>query len=54
MSTKHAQDEFLEETLQVLQPLSDLPLTQADSREAIENISGFFSLLMAWERAEHG
>jgi hypothetical protein len=42
--------EFLEETIQVWQPLSEEKLTEEDAREIVENLTGFFSLLRQWEQ----
>lgn len=43
---------LIEETIAHWQPLSRRVLTREDAREMIENISGFFAILLEWDEAE--
>lgn len=43
---------FLDETIAVWQPLAGRNLNREDAREIIHNVSGFFAVLMEWEKAE--
>lgn len=43
---------LIDETLACWQPRSRRALTREDAREIIENISGFFSVLLEWDAAE--
>jgi hypothetical protein len=46
-------DEFLDETIRVWQPRSpNRKLTREDAREIISNMTGFFQVLIEWDRAE--
>jgi hypothetical protein len=47
-----ADSPFIDETLAFWQPQSRRPLTREDAREIIENVSGFFSILLEWDAAE--
>lgn len=40
---------FIDATLAHWQPLSKRALTREDAREIIENISGFFAILLEWD-----
>lgn len=44
--------QFLDETIAVWQPLSSRPLNREDAREIVENVTGFFSILLEWKKAE--
>jgi hypothetical protein len=43
---------FIDETLAYWQPRSRRALTREDARQIIENVSGFFSILLEWDAAE--
>ncbi|MFT3941567.1 hypothetical protein [Rhodopseudomonas sp.] len=43
---------FLDETIAFWQPHTDRPLNREDAREIIHNVSGFFAVLLEWEKAE--
>lgn len=43
---------FIDATLAHWQPISRRALTREDAREMIENISGFFAVLLEWDAAE--
>ena len=45
-------EEFLEQTLETWQGRASRTLTREDAREIVENVTGFFELLLAWEVAE--
>lgn len=40
---------FIDDTLAYWQPISDRVLTREDAREIIENLSGFFAVLLEWD-----
>jgi hypothetical protein len=46
------QAEFLDETIAIWQPRTTRQLNREDAREIVENITGFFSILHEWDRAE--
>lgn len=41
-------EDFLDQTIAVWQPYSDRPLSREDAREIVENVSGFFRVLLEW------
>ena len=41
--------QFIDATLAHWQPLTDRVLTREDAREIIENVSGFFAILLEWD-----
>ncbi|MEJ0076846.1 MAG: hypothetical protein WDO17_15620 [Alphaproteobacteria bacterium] len=43
---------FIDETLAFWQPRAQRQLTREDAREIIENVAGFFSVLLEWDAAE--
>ncbi len=58
MSTAHGEvapdvdrDGLLQATIEVWQPLSPIPLNQEDARQILQNMTGFFNLLISWEAA---
>lgn len=46
------QDDFIEETRAFWQSRTDRVLTREDAREIIENMTGFFRVLLEWDRAK--
>ncbi len=46
------QDDGLEETLQVWEPIAGRKLTREDARQIRENLVGYFQLLIEWDAAE--
>ena len=42
--------QFLERTKQFWQARTGKPLSDEDAREMIENITGFFKILMRWDQ----
>lgn len=44
----------IDHALEFWQPLSPRQLTREDAREIIENMTGFFSVLMEWEMQDRG
>jgi hypothetical protein len=51
---RHRRDELIAATIEVWQPHSERKLTGEDARQIIENIVGFFDLLIAWSAEEEG
>lgn len=49
MEQQGQHQDLIEQTLRVWQPHTDRELTLEDAREIIENISGFFHLLLTWD-----
>jgi hypothetical protein len=45
---RQRREELLARTLQVWQPYTERELTVEDARQIIENMVGFFDLLIAW------
>ena len=45
-------DELIDRTLETWQPRVDHPLSRDDARQIIGNVSGFFSLLAEWAKAD--
>ena len=45
-------DELLDETTEIWQPLSPRTLTREDAREILENVTGFFRILIEWKKKE--
>lgn len=52
MNRHNLTDDFHERTIVVWQPHSDRALTHEDAREIIENLVGFFHLLVGWDAKE--
>jgi hypothetical protein len=53
MKPSHAaNDNLVDRTRQVWQPRTGRDLTDEDSRQIAENVTGFFSILAEWSRAE--
>lgn len=44
--------DFIDQTLATWQPRAKRQLTREDGREIIENMTGFFRVLLEWDRAE--
>ncbi len=51
-STKPANDNLIDRTIETWQPHLDRDLSREDARQIIENLTGFFSILAEWTRAE--
>ncbi len=47
-----ANDSLIERTIETWQPLFDRALSREDARQIVENVTGFFSILAEWSRAE--
>ena len=45
-------DDLIDRTLETWQPRVDHPLSRDDARQIIENVSGFFSILAEWAKAD--
>ena len=45
-------EDFLDQAIEFWRPRSPRTLTREDAREIVENLTGFFELLLAWEAAE--
>jgi hypothetical protein len=52
ISPAGAGGDFIDETIAIWQKRSKRPLTREDGREIIENMTGFFRVLLEWDRAE--
>ena len=52
MTTPPAPDRLLERTRAVWQPRLGRDLSREDARQITENVTGFFTLLAEWSRAE--
>jgi hypothetical protein len=53
MKPSHAaNDNLVDRTRQVWQPRTRRDLTDEDSRQIAENVTGFFAILAEWSRAE--
>jgi hypothetical protein len=51
MSIDEVPDNLLDQTLKVWQPRTSRKLTREDARQIVENITGFFRILLEWEMA---
>ena len=49
---KAIDDDLIDRTLETWQPRVDHPLSRDDARQIIENVSGFFSILAEWAKAD--
>jgi hypothetical protein len=49
-----ANDNLIDRTVAVWRARSQRELTREDARQIVENVSGFFSILYEWSRAEFG
>ena len=47
-----ANDNLIERTTALWQPRLGRELTREDARQIVENVTGFFSILHEWSRAE--
>ena len=52
MDQHNRQDEFLDQTLRFWQPRTDRALTIDDARDIVNNVAGFFTLLLKWDAKE--
>ena len=52
MARSDLPDELVDWTLEVWQPRSTRLLSRHDAYEILENVAGFFYVLLRWERAE--
>jgi hypothetical protein len=46
---KKSEDNLIDRTLEVWQPRNAQPLSDEDARAILENVKGFFTLLLEWE-----
>ena len=44
--------DLIDRTLETWQPRIDHPLSRDDARQIIDNVSGFFSILAEWAKAD--
>jgi hypothetical protein len=51
MSADDARTKLLDQTLEVWQPRTSRKLTREDARQIVENVNGFFRILLEWEMA---
>ena len=51
MREHEARAKLLDRTLEVWQPRTSRQLTREDARQIIENVNGFFRILLEWEMA---
>ncbi len=51
-STKPANDNLIDRTIETWQPRLERDLSREDVRQIVENVTGFFSILAEWSRAE--
>ena len=51
-ANKAIDDDLVDRTLETWQPRVDHPLSRDDARQIIENVSGFFSILAEWAKAD--
>ena len=49
---KKSEDNLLDRTLEVWQPRNAHRLSDEDTRAILENVKGFFTLLLEWEANE--
>ena len=49
---KKSDDNLIDRTLEVWQPRNAHRLSDDDAREMLENVKGFFTLLLEWETNE--
>ena len=47
-----ANDKLIDRTIETWQPRFDRELSREDARQIVENVTGFFSILAEWSRAE--
>ena len=47
-----ANDNVIDRTIETWQPRLDRDLSREDARRIVENVTGFFSILVEWSRAE--
>lgn len=47
-----ANDNLIDRTIETWQPRHDRDLSSEDARQIVENVTGFFSILAEWARAE--
>lgn len=51
-ANKAIDDDLIDRTLETWQPRVDHPLSRDDARQITENVSGFFSILAEWAKAD--
>ena len=51
-SSSQPPDDLIEDTLRVFQPRTERRLTREDAREIAHNLTGFFKVLVEWDRRE--
>ena len=49
---KKSEDNLIDRTLEVWQPRNGQRLSDEDARAILENVTGFFTLLLEWETNE--
>ena len=50
--TQREKRELIQQTLDFWQPRTPQTLTPEDARQIVENLTGFFRILLEWEHAE--
>jgi hypothetical protein len=51
-ANKAIDDDLIDRTLETWQPRIDRPLSRGDACQIIDNVSGFFSILAEWAKAD--
>ncbi len=51
-ANKAIDDDLIDRTLETWQPRIDQPLSRDDACQIIDNVSGFFSILAEWAKAD--
>lgn len=52
VASEVTEGDFIDETVTYWQKQTSRELTREDGREIIENMTGFFRILLEWDRAE--
>lgn len=53
MQNKRVDNTFLEQTITEWQPLTSETISKEIAKDAVDNIVGFYSLLIDWEKQEN-
>src|SRR5262249_30093109 len=51
-STQDSKSQLVDQALEIWQPRASRALTREDARQIVENISGFFRILLEWDAKE--
>ena len=52
LQAQQAEPQLIDRTLEVFQHRTSKALNHEDARQIVENVTGFFTILMEWEAAE--